>query len=165
MKVKNLPKRIYLQIGEDCDHTDWDKIYPSHEVSWCEDKINDNDIVYSLDKRRLSNPSSDTRGLVGEIDDNYWKDLQSHANSHDILATVLHELKGLKDYAEVINTIIPGCIKKLDKERTKIVIETEKTFSDIMSMIDEFNPDSESSTYEIAVKICDFYRDYSDKTG
>ena len=53
MKIKNLPEVIYLQIGEDCDETDWNKIYPANEVSWCVDKINDNDIVYRLDKRRL----------------------------------------------------------------------------------------------------------------
>lgn len=47
-KIKNLPKQIYLQIGEDCDCRDWNEIYPSHEVSWCKDKINDNDIPYLL---------------------------------------------------------------------------------------------------------------------
>ena len=58
MKIKNLPKTIYLQIGEDCDHDDWNKIYPSHEVTWCVDKINNNDIVYRLDKRRLNEPKT-----------------------------------------------------------------------------------------------------------
>lgn len=52
-KIKNLPKHIYLQIGEDCDHDDWNDIYPSHEVSWCADKINDNDIVYNLKVGRV----------------------------------------------------------------------------------------------------------------
>lgn len=62
MKIKNLPKTIYLQIGEDCDHDDWNKIYPSHEVTWCEDKINNNDIVYRLDKRRLGEPKARSNG-------------------------------------------------------------------------------------------------------
>lgn len=65
MKIKNLPKTIYLQIGEDCDHDDWNKIYPSHEVSWCEDKINNNDIVYRLDKRRLDEPKARSNGNAG----------------------------------------------------------------------------------------------------
>lgn len=57
-KIKNLPKKIYLQIGEDCDCEEWEKIYPSHDVSWCEDKVNNNDIVYVLDKRRLKKEES-----------------------------------------------------------------------------------------------------------
>lgn len=56
MKIKNLPEKIYLQIGEDCDCDNWDEMYPTHEVTWCADKINDNDIVYILDKRRLEKP-------------------------------------------------------------------------------------------------------------
>jgi len=58
IKIKNLPKKIYLQIGEDCECSNWNEIYPSHEVSWCEDKIEDNDIVYILDKRRLKKNES-----------------------------------------------------------------------------------------------------------
>jgi len=51
MDIKNLPKTIYLQIGDNCDFDDWNKIYPMYEVTWCVDKINDNDIEYQLTKK------------------------------------------------------------------------------------------------------------------
>jgi len=41
--MKNIPKEIYLQIGEDCDGDDFNELA---EVSWCQDKINNNDIRY-----------------------------------------------------------------------------------------------------------------------
>ena len=46
--MKNLPKYIFLQIGEDCDCQDWNIIYPREEITWCVDKINDNDIKFKL---------------------------------------------------------------------------------------------------------------------
>jgi hypothetical protein len=58
--MKNIPKKIYLQIGEDCDCEDWNDVYPSHEVTWCGDKINDNDIEYGL--------LGDNRREIGYID-------------------------------------------------------------------------------------------------
>jgi hypothetical protein len=42
--IKNAPKRIYLQVGDiPTDDVDFKDL---HEVSWCEDKINDNDLCY-----------------------------------------------------------------------------------------------------------------------
>lgn len=44
--MKNLPDKIYLQVGEDINidaNTDFNSLT---EVTWCKDKINDNDIVY-----------------------------------------------------------------------------------------------------------------------
>ena len=42
--IKNAPKRIYLQVGDiPTDDIDFKDL---HEVSWCEDKINDNDLCY-----------------------------------------------------------------------------------------------------------------------
>ena len=46
--IKNLPSKIYLQIGEDCYCKDWDEIYKNHEITWCVDKIFDNDIEFEL---------------------------------------------------------------------------------------------------------------------
>ena len=44
MKMKNIPERIYLQIGEDtpkdCNFEELD------EVTWCQDHVSDNDIEY-----------------------------------------------------------------------------------------------------------------------
>ena len=52
---KNIPKEIYLQISDDCDTDDFlkeTKIAGDAGITWCEDKINDNDIRYVLDKRQ-----------------------------------------------------------------------------------------------------------------
>ena len=53
--MKNLPDKIYLQIGEDINidsNTDFNTL---KEVTWCKDKINNNDIVYiRADLKQLS---------------------------------------------------------------------------------------------------------------
>ena len=53
--MKNLPDKIYLQIGEDINidsNTDFNTL---EEVTWCKDKINNNDIVYiRADLKQLS---------------------------------------------------------------------------------------------------------------
>lgn len=44
--MKNLPKKIYLQIGEDTPKDfDFNNL---GGVSWCDERINDNDIEYVL---------------------------------------------------------------------------------------------------------------------
>lgn len=83
MKIKNLPKTIYLQIGGDCDHDDWNKIYPSHEVTWCVDKINNNDIVYRLDKRRLNEPKARSVAC-GHCKDCKYLHTEDAANGEDL---------------------------------------------------------------------------------
>ena len=42
--MKNLPEKIYLQIGSDCDHdVDFNKLVG---VTWNRDRINKNDVEY-----------------------------------------------------------------------------------------------------------------------
>jgi len=49
--MKNIPKKIYLQIGENADVTidkeinDFNELYQG-AISWADEKINDNDIEY-----------------------------------------------------------------------------------------------------------------------
>lgn len=45
--MKNIPKKIYLQISDDADMT-CDDFNELSEVSWCDERINDNDIEYAL---------------------------------------------------------------------------------------------------------------------
>jgi len=58
MKIKNAPKVIYLQIGGDWDSEDFYECLHRDTgetgITWGEDKINDNDIRYVLDKRHLT---------------------------------------------------------------------------------------------------------------
>ncbi len=45
--MKNIPNRIYLQIGEDSTQDDdFEKIALDGSVSWCSDRVNDSDIEY-----------------------------------------------------------------------------------------------------------------------
>jgi hypothetical protein len=41
--MNNIPEKIYLQIGEDCDDEDFNNL---SEVSWNKDKIYENDIEF-----------------------------------------------------------------------------------------------------------------------
>lgn len=43
--MKNIPKEIYLQIGEDNDGEDFNAL---QEVTWCVDQIYKNDIKFVL---------------------------------------------------------------------------------------------------------------------
>lgn len=46
--MKNLPKRIYLNIGDECpDDVDFRDL---EEVTWSDERINDNDIEYVIAK-------------------------------------------------------------------------------------------------------------------
>jgi hypothetical protein len=42
--MKNLPDKLYLQIGEEAD--DSDDFNSLYGVSWCDDQIHNNDVVY-----------------------------------------------------------------------------------------------------------------------
>jgi hypothetical protein len=42
--MKNIPEKIYLQIGEETQKDDDFKEFS--EVTWCDSRIYDNDIVY-----------------------------------------------------------------------------------------------------------------------
>ena len=44
--IKNAPKRIYLQVGEDLPKNENVNFKDLNGVTWCEDKINDSDICY-----------------------------------------------------------------------------------------------------------------------
>ena len=70
---KNIPKEIYLQISDDCDTDDFLKetkiVGDEGEVgiTWCEDKINDNDIRYVLDKRHISKNRDKKKEYLADI--------------------------------------------------------------------------------------------------
>ena len=55
--MENVPKKIYLQIGDDCPNdVDFNELVG---VSWCIDRINDNDIEFILVTRE-GQPVPDT---------------------------------------------------------------------------------------------------------
>jgi len=46
--MKNIPKYIFLQIGEDCERDDFNDIRAKEEVTWNDERLNDNDIKFEL---------------------------------------------------------------------------------------------------------------------
>ena len=55
--MENVPNKIYLQIGDDCPNdVDFNELVG---VSWCSDRINDNDIEFIL-VPRVGQPVPDT---------------------------------------------------------------------------------------------------------
>lgn len=51
--MKNKPKEIYLQI--DADGETPEDFNNLHEITWCEDRINENDLVYVLKEKNGTN--------------------------------------------------------------------------------------------------------------
>jgi hypothetical protein len=47
-EMKNIPQKIYLQVGEDISYHENGDFKELEEVRWCADKINDTDIEYVL---------------------------------------------------------------------------------------------------------------------
>ncbi len=52
--MKNIPDKIYLQVGADCDADDFNDVYPGEDITWCADQINDNDIEYERVKLKAT---------------------------------------------------------------------------------------------------------------
>lgn len=46
--MKNLPQKIYLQVGFEHDEGDDFNDLETSEISWCDDRIDDTDIEYVL---------------------------------------------------------------------------------------------------------------------
>ena len=56
--MKNIPNKIYLQIGEKTDLLYVEDFKELNEMTWCEDRINDTDIVYYRKKKNAKNQKS-----------------------------------------------------------------------------------------------------------
>lgn len=118
MKIKNLPKRIYLQIGEDCECNDWNDIYPTQEVSWCADKINNNDIVYNLKAGRVQPEVSDDFGEpeINQVEYDKW--LSDQKFYSDSEGTPISQYI-LQNYFDMVEQFI----KSPKSKATKVVFE------------------------------------------
>ncbi len=56
--MKDLPKKIYLQVGDEADSFD-----ELHEVTWCADQIEDSDVGYLIEE--LPPPKKQEKGGEG----------------------------------------------------------------------------------------------------
>ena len=74
-KHKDAPEIIYLQV---CDDSDCEAAFcDHHDVSWCQDKINDSDVKYI--RADTAPPQREWQGLTDaeaeQIVDDYWHDV------------------------------------------------------------------------------------------
>lgn len=91
------------------------------------------------------------------IDSEYWEMRMKPDGNSDPLAIALSRLKAFQDFAEVANEMIPALIETLEEGRESIVKQTEKSFADIYSLLDQFEKDGEASL-STAQRVCDHYR-------
>ena len=88
----NIPKIIYLQVGEDvAEHELKDLDFTKGGITWCWDKINDNDIEY-INKADLIK-ESDAQRLTAEL--LYGKDreeeYEAYCSAIDLIIKLIKE--------------------------------------------------------------------------
>ena len=70
LKLKNLPSRIYLQVGEETESgEDFNQIAKNYEVTWCDTRINKNDIVYVRAKSKEAGKTPANNRIATAIKD------------------------------------------------------------------------------------------------
>jgi len=52
-----MPKKIYLQVEDDCDCVDYGTMILKHEVIWCIEKVNEHDVEYTLTPKKKAKSS------------------------------------------------------------------------------------------------------------
>jgi len=65
--MKNIPEKIYLQTGlneDEIKDSDFNDLTKSEIVSWCEDRIFDTDIEYTLSSKTSKKLSNDLSAVV-----------------------------------------------------------------------------------------------------
>ena len=63
MIITNIPKKIYLQVGEtDDDANDFEIL--KNDVTWCADKIYKNDIEYRLKEKNPATRNKTAKGII-----------------------------------------------------------------------------------------------------
>jgi hypothetical protein len=81
--VKNIPEKIYLQIGKDVDEGDFSAF---SEVTWCKGRINSNDIEYVRVKKQTDVSGSlvdKIKELLPYTEDDGW--IRNGYNSREII--------------------------------------------------------------------------------
>ena len=138
MKIKNAPKKIYLQIGEiDKNETaDFNKIYDNFtEVTWCKDQIYDSDIEYRLKENNKTTRNKKIKGIIT---------LCGSTKFYDTIQTIDEELTK-KGYITFGIKIIKNKSENIDEqdkhlEETLNILHREKILmSDFIFVIDQAN--------------------------
>ena len=79
--IKNIPEKIYLNLGFDKDKLiediDFEELWQSGEITWCRDKINDTDIEYYASQKQVS-----MEKIIKESHNRYPDDNEGIPDSH-----------------------------------------------------------------------------------
>lgn len=95
--MTNIPKTIYLQIGEDCPTDDGEDFNKLYGVTWCAERINENDIEYVL-KENVNDIVSDAESK--ERAKTCWKE-GNKLEAVKIVYKFCNSLKQSKEYCEM----------------------------------------------------------------
>lgn len=95
MKANHIPDKIYFQIGERCpEDFDWRELA---EITWSEDQINDNDLIFHFDQIEAKIVKEDQlESLLDFIDNAYLVDIKMQPMSEIERKT----RKAITDFAE-----------------------------------------------------------------
>lgn len=93
--MKNIPKKIYLVLGNECPTDDGVDFGELAEVGWCADRLSENDIEYTLSDEPMPEETALTR-LV-----ECFKDLDRHGLLKPFLSEYEAEIQELKQLLSV----------------------------------------------------------------
>ena len=142
--MKNLPKKIYLQIGEpECD--DFDEIELNNEVTWCADKINPNDIEYCLKEKNQTTCNKIAKGIITLCGSTrFYETFLEINNKLTAKGYIVLSIGVVKSKAVMLDKSDPELEKMLDElHREKILM------SDSIFVIDQDGYIGESTKGEI----------------
>ncbi len=110
--MKNTPDKIYLQIGDDCpDDVDFKEL---HKISWCTEKINENDIEYIA----TSKSAEDNKALMEEI-----------AELKHLIKTAYTDIAFEKMYEEIATQNAQTLTQLADAKKEADVLKTQLAIS------------------------------------
>jgi hypothetical protein len=84
IKFKNLPNKIYLNVGDIYTFEEEVDFKELDEVTWCEDKIDDNDIEYFLQPVENLTDLENLQNDLTDFADWYYKNTNSSVSIADV---------------------------------------------------------------------------------
>ena len=144
-KIKNIPAKIYLQIGEpECE--DFNEIELKNEVTWCADRINPNDIEYRLNNKKTNIP----KGIITLCGSTrFFETFLEVNNKLTSKGYIVLSIGVVKSKAIMLDKSDPELLKMLDAlHREEIAISDSIFVIDVDSYIGE----STKSEIEFAEK-------------
>ena len=143
--MKNLPKKIYLQVGEldENDNNDFEML--RSDVTWCVDKIYKNDIEYRLKEKNPATRNKAAKGIITLCGSTrFYETFLAVNNALTAKGYIVLSIGVVKSKAVMLDKSDPELKKMLDNlHREKILM------SDSIFVIDQDGYIGESTKGEI----------------